>query len=161
MIGQVLTTSEWRKARELSIEQFTQGELDNRYMTQDTRPRRNLLIGKRLELARIALGKADAQGEFSSAAGIKANTYSMWEIGENFPGIENALKLCSRYPGLSLDWIYLGKLEGMPLWLANTISALMTAEAARDEPEPPKAAPAPLPVRMTKVVKVPARRQRA
>jgi transcriptional regulator with XRE-family HTH domain len=94
----------------------------------DMRPHRNIEIGKRLELARTALGKGGAQGEFAEAAGIRPNTYSMWEIGENFPGIENVLLLCERYPGLSLDWVYLGKLDGTPSWLANAIIALQAAE---------------------------------
>lgn len=124
-------------------------------MPHDLRPRRNLAIGKRLELARIAFGMANAQGKFASAAGIRPNTYSMWEIGENFPGLENSMKLCERHAGLTLDWIYFGRIEGMPLWLANAISALMQAEAERDPPpQTPKPAPLPLPKSAKEIVPV-------
>lgn len=137
MIGQVLTTWEWNKARELAIALLTPDEVGDRpKMPHDLRPKRNLAIGKRLELARIALGKANAQGEFAAAAGVKKNTYSMWEIGENFPGIENIIKLVTRYPSLTIDWIYLGKSEGLQSWLADTIAALMRAEDELSSPDP-------------------------
>jgi transcriptional regulator with XRE-family HTH domain len=169
MIGQVLTTSEWHQARELAIALLIPDELDgspnmpNKAPT--LRPRRNLAIGKRLELARIAFGQANAQGKFATAAGIRANTYSMWEIGENFPGLENSMKLCERHAGLTLDWIYFGRVEGMPLWLANAISALMQAEASREpDPKTPASAPVvrlPATAKHVEVVKATNARRRA
>jgi transcriptional regulator with XRE-family HTH domain len=154
VIGQVLTTCAWHKARELAIARFIRDELyGGRKMPRDTRPRRNIAIGGRLELARTALGMP--QGKFAEAAGIRPNTYSMWEIGENFPGVDNVMKLCLAHPGLTLDWVYLGKLDGMNHKIANAITALQVAQSA-DLDEPP--------VRLAsraKVVPVPERRHRA
>lgn len=154
MIGQVLTTWGWRYARELAIASFIRDEVyGGDRMAKDTRPRRNIAIGGRLVLARTAFGMA--QGKFAEAASIRPNTYSMWEIGENFPGVDNIMKLCVAHPGLTLDWVYLGKLDGMPHKIANAITALQMAQSPELELT---AAPARLPAR-AKTVAVPARRR--
>ena len=167
MIGQVLTTWEWNEARELAIATLIPDELSSRpNMTHDLRPKRNLAIGKRLELSRIALGKANAQGEFASDAGVKKSTYTMWETGGNFPGINNMLKLIQRYPALTLDWIYLGRSEALQSKLADAINALLRMEeeqAGQAEQAPPAEAPVPLPktAKVVKPTRPVAHRQRA
>lgn len=161
---QVLTTPEWQEGRELIIQQFTRYERAPP-MPRELRPHRNIALGGRLKLARIAFGLANAQGKFAESAGLRSNAYNMWETGENFPGVENAIKLCERYRGLTLDWIYRANMDGMPSWLANTISSLMAAEEERAATEKRTAAevetpPVPLPPQRTKVVKLQPKRRR-
>lgn len=135
MSASILTTHEWKKAREVTIHQF---------MPAGLRPSRNIAVGKRLRLARLAFG-VDSQGKFAEAAGLRANAYNMWETGENYPGLDNAIKLCDRHAGLSLDWIFRGKLEGMPNWLSNAIAGLMRAEIERAQSPLPAEKPRALP----------------
>ncbi len=145
MNGQVLTTPQWNRARKLTIHQF---------MPRGARPTRNLVVGRRLKLARMALGWAEKQGKFAQMAGISLTAYNQWESGENYPGVDNAIKLCDRHTGLTLDWIFRGKLEGMPSQLSNTIQVLADAYDAT----PARVAMDPQPE--MKVVKVPKKPRR-
>lgn len=145
MNGQVLTTPQWSKARKLTIHQF---------MPRGMRPHRNIVVGRRLKLARMALGWADAQGKFAQLAGISLTAYNQWESGENYPGVDNAIKLCDKHIGLTLDWIYRGNMDGMPSRLSNAIQVLSEAlDASRASTEN---APQP----EMKVVRVPVKRRR-
>jgi DNA-binding XRE family transcriptional regulator len=76
----------------------------------------------------MAIDSRVSQVDFAKAANIRSTTYNQWETGENFPGLEYTLALCDRYTGLTLDWIYRGKKEGMPSWLSNAITVLEEAE---------------------------------
>lgn len=118
------------------------------------RPHRNIVVGRRLKLARMALGWADAQGKFAQLAGISLTAYNQWESGENYPGVDNAIKLCDKHIGLTLDWIYRGNMDGMPSRLSNAIQVLSEAlDASRASTEN---APQP----EMKVVRVPVKRRR-
>ena len=159
MNAQLLTTAKWQKARELNIQQF---------MSRELRPDRNIAIGGRLKLARMAFGMGGKgqQGKFAAQAGIGSTVYNQWETGENFVGIDNAMKLCQRYPGLTLDWIYLAKMEGLPTWLASALHELQAGQVIADKPpqppqEPVQPAPAAKVVHLKSVRKPKRRRHSA
>lgn len=91
---------------------------------RDSRPHRNIVVGRRLKLARMAMGWGERQGRFAQAAGISLTAYNQWESGENYPGVDNAIKLCEKHVGLTLDWIYRGNMDGMPTRLSSAIQVL-------------------------------------
>jgi transcriptional regulator with XRE-family HTH domain len=147
MNASILTTPQWSRARELNIQQF---------MPRELRPERNLVVGKRLQLARRAFKFGDNQGKFARGAGISPTAYNQWETGENYPGVAAAIKLCERYPGLTLDWIYRGKMEGLPTDLSNALASLLNEEQEADEARSRTAPPR----QQMKVIPVSPRRRR-
>jgi transcriptional regulator with XRE-family HTH domain len=68
-------------------------------------------IGERLKRFRLTI--TESQKEFASAHGFGISTYSGWETGERRIPIEQAAKLEAKY-GLSLDWLYLGRISALP-----------------------------------------------
>lgn len=72
-------------------------------------------IGHRLTLVREVYGMK--QFEFAQQAGIQPNTYNQYEQGKHPPSVANAIKLCKKF-NITLDYIYLGKTEGLPLILS-------------------------------------------
>lgn len=100
-------------------------------------------IGLRLQLAREVLGYTDEkelQGKFAEDAGIEANTYNQYERGKSRPDLERGKMLCKTY-GLSLDYIYLGRFDGLTHQLATKIKAVCAARKAAAT----AVAPTPLP----------------
>ncbi len=73
-------------------------------------------IGERLRLTRACYGLT--QGEFAEGAGIARHTYNQYENGKKRPSLETATALCDAY-GLTLDWIFHGRVEGLPHQLAR------------------------------------------
>lgn len=75
-------------------------------------PRSELeLIAARLIAAREAMSLSQAQ--LCRATGIASNTYAHWEMARNRPSLEQAYVLYDKL-GWTLDYIYKGKLSGMP-----------------------------------------------
>lgn len=150
--GQVLTTREWYEARTLIIQQF---------MPRELRPDRNIVAGERLKLARIAFGFSGkgAQGRFAAEAGLKPNRYNQWETGERSPPAWELVQLCTKFKGLTLDWVYMGKTDGMPHWLAKTLDDLMEVEP-KAPAQPIAVTTPPVPVHKATFVKTPARKKR-
>lgn len=72
-----------------------------------------LEIGQRLELIREALG-IEGKGEFADICGVEANTYSQWINGRANVSLPFALQIV-KATGATLDYIYLGKTEGLPM----------------------------------------------
>lgn len=103
------------------------------FMPNEARSDRNKALGKRLALAREALGygrgkKPGPQGnqsDFATNAGLKPNAYNQWEQGQNFPKVEYLDLLCARYHGLTLDWIYRASYDGMARDLTEMIQKLL------------------------------------
>ena len=124
----IITTPEWSAKRKKAMDEF---------MPVETRPDRNLALGKRLALVREVLGYGrgkkpgplGGQGEFAASAGVKANAYNQYEKGQNYPKVEAMEQLCTRYPGLTLDWIYRASYEGMARDLIERIQRLLDGEA--------------------------------
>ena len=88
-----------------------------------TRPE---VVGKRLEITRIALG-FQSRREFYAPVGLGESATSMWESGDRFPRVQHVVLLCKEY-GLTLDWIYRGVLSSLPhrtaMLIRSTISTL-------------------------------------
>lgn len=78
------------------------------------------MIARRLTATREAVGIT--QAELCRRADIKPNAYNQWEKGHGRPNLEHAIRLV-RTLGITLDWIYLGDLSGVPHGLASQIAA--------------------------------------
>ena len=61
------------------------------------------------------------QNTFAGAAGIAANTFSMYESGDRLLSVEAALALCKAH----MDWLYRGDADGLPHKLAKAVLAIM------------------------------------
>ncbi len=61
------------------------------------------------------------QAEVGRICGCGATTVSNWEQGRQKPTIEQAMKLADRL-GLTLDYIYLGRLGSIPYDTAKRLS---------------------------------------
>lgn len=135
MKASIITTPQWSEERKKAMQQFMSAEL---------RPKRNLALGKRLKLARAALGYGDKkQGEFATKAGLSPNAYNQYEKGQNYPKVEYMHMLCDRYPGLTLDYVYRASYEGMARDLVERIQDLLHGEtipqaSPKEAPELPK-----------------------
>lgn len=92
--------------------------------------------GLRLRAAREALGLS--QQDMARACGAEPNRWSNWEGGRHLPDplvMARALALF----GVSLDWIFVGRLSGMPFRLAQalaTSSAHLVADDVAEMPAP-------------------------
>lgn len=75
-------------------------------------------VGLRLAITRTIVGKEPA--EFCRLYKIKLNTYSQWESGDRLINLDSACYLCEAL-GITLDWLYRGKLEGLPWAFAQRI----------------------------------------
>jgi transcriptional regulator with XRE-family HTH domain len=85
-------------------------------------PRTLPMIALRLRATREAVGMS--QIELCRHVGIQPNAYNQWEKGHGRPSLEHAFKLVNAL-GITLDWIYLGNLDGVPHGLASRIAARM------------------------------------
>ena len=78
-------------------------------------------IAKRLKALRLALGFRE-QGAFADALGITRTAYNSWETGAQRPGLTAAVRVVDLF-GVTLDFIYLGDLHGLPENLRKNIIA--------------------------------------
>lgn len=65
-------------------------------------------VGRRIRLARETLGLR--QIEFARRLGIRQSTLANWEAGDRLPDVAVMATAATRF-GLSLDWIYTGRLQ--------------------------------------------------
>jgi transcriptional regulator with XRE-family HTH domain len=72
-------------------------------------------VARRLALTREILGLT--QKEFAERAGVILSRYHLWETGRTPISMSSAIALCTAHD-LTLDWLYRGKVRGLPLWLA-------------------------------------------
>jgi transcriptional regulator with XRE-family HTH domain len=86
-----------------------------RVMDRPQRLRTIEAIGHRLRLTRLALGLDQTQ--LCERAGIARNTWNQWEKGKGRPQLDEAMKLVDTF-NITLDWIYLGDITGLPHGLA-------------------------------------------
>lgn len=77
-------------------------------------------IGFRLRQIRECIGGAN-QKDWCTRNGFNPTQYNNWERGSRRIPIEHAMTLVSRY-GLSLDFIYRGRLDGVSQNAANALS---------------------------------------
>jgi len=77
-------------------------------------------IGARVRSVRLAFAPDLTQAEFAARHGFNEDQYGSWERGARRITVEAAEQLCDAY-GLSLDWIYRGRRDG----LAETASKIV------------------------------------
>jgi transcriptional regulator with XRE-family HTH domain len=86
-------------------------------------------VARRLTLTREILGLT--QKEFAESAGMILSRYNLREAGKVPLPLRVAIQLCDAH-GLTLDWLYRGKVQGLPIWLAVELTAcsVLLARAA-------------------------------
>lgn len=84
-------------------------------------------VARRLILTREALGLS--QTEICRRTGIKTNTWNQWENKPQRLTLDNAIVICTVF-GVTLDWIYRGRLETLPYNLGEKIKQLSETEDA-------------------------------
>jgi hypothetical protein len=57
--------------------------------------------------------------------GVRRSRVSAWLNGYNLPRVEEMATLISLVPGLTLDWIYLGNADAVPLKFAIRLQAAL------------------------------------
>lgn len=92
-------------------------------------------VGERLRAVRKSLDWK--QYEFAEAAGIGKTTYNNWEKGIQFPSVDQAALLCERH-GLTMDFIYLGRLDALPTSLSKALSSIPMERAASKSTDKPE-----------------------
>lgn len=89
--------------------------------------------GARLRWTREAYGrtrdmpKLSMQG-FATLLGIRQNTWHNYESGARPLPVDVAVLVCQR-TGVSLDWLYRGRLDLLPPPLVDALLAVMPADA--------------------------------
>ena len=86
---------------------------------------------RRLRATREAFGMTQTQ--ICRAVGVRPSTWNNWEMKGLRPGLDEAIKLV-RILSLSLDWVYLGILAGVPLDIAQRLREAYLR--IRDQPNP-------------------------
>jgi DNA-binding XRE family transcriptional regulator len=77
-------------------------------------------IARRLVRTREALGFT--QSQFCEQIGVEKNVYNPFEKGKRRITIEVAMKIRARF-GISLDWIYCGEVNRLPVELFNKLAS--------------------------------------
>src|SRR5512139_1042786 len=92
-------------------------------------------IGERLALVRLALGfrtqAAIVRALNDIDPTITPQHWNMWESGRQRIGVDSALLLVRKF-NISLDWIYRGEKDGLPVKLARAIEALEATQVRKD-----------------------------
>lgn len=88
----------------------------------DEDPESNEAVGERLRQLRHSYGFAKSSG-FAAFLGVSPTRWSNFERGLPLSR-DMASRLVQRIPGLTLDWLYRGRPEGLPLELARRLGAL-------------------------------------
>lgn len=83
-------------------------------------------IGARLRRTRQALGLRSS--DICAELGIRRSTWSMDEAGKALPNVHDMVRFAERY-GVTLDWIYRGRLSGVDYDLAKKLVAWRTPPA--------------------------------
>lgn len=74
---------------------------------------------ERLKRLRTAFGFATSTG-FAAFLGVSVQRYNNFENGSPLSR-DAAFRLVQKFPGLSLDWLYFGRTEALPLELARRL----------------------------------------
>lgn len=74
-------------------------------------------IGERLRWHRETLG-LEQQEYVDATRTVKRSAYSNWEVGSSRLSLNGAIELCDAY-GLSLDFLYFGNADTLPMALRN------------------------------------------
>lgn len=79
----------------------------------------NETVADRVRKLRGVLGHEN-QASMASFLGVDFNRYNNVERGKPL-GHELAVRICQKVPGVTLDWLYFGKMDGLPFELARRI----------------------------------------
>lgn len=90
---------------------------------------KNNSVGARLKRLREAQGYT-SQAAFAALLGISPPRWNNIEKGLPLSR-EIAFKLVQKVPGLTLDWLYFGKPDGMPIELARRLGELPSSTGKR------------------------------
>lgn len=90
-----------------------------------------MAVAKRLRAIRWLYGGGDSstQQAFATKIGVEYKNWNNWENGYPFPR-DAALALVKRFPSLSLDWIWLGKTNGMTVAMVAELELAMAKSSA-------------------------------
>lgn len=98
----------------------------------DDDPESNEAVSVRLRRLRRAYGFVKSSG-FAAFLGVSPTRWSNFERGLPLSR-DMSSRLTKRIPGLTLDWLYRGRSEGLPLELARRLGALDEPGKATKEP---------------------------
>lgn len=77
-------------------------------------------IGERLSRLRTCIAPKLSQADWADAHGFNRTQWNNWETGKRRISVDAAERLCLRY-GLTLDWVYRGRVDGLPESLRNSL----------------------------------------
>lgn len=110
-------------------------------------------VGARLRATVREFGLTTAQ-QLASELGAERSAVSNWYTGVALPPVPYMVKLCDRYH-LTLDWVYRGKADGIPVATWIRISSALDGDAV------PELAPEPAPAGERQAARPRAGRSRA
>ena len=91
-------------------------------------PSENAAVARRLAILRLAVA-GENQTAFAKRLGIEVKRWNNFE--RNSPlSKEIALLLVSKCPGMTLDWLFLGKEDGLPVKLQRELAEAGKATTA-------------------------------
>lgn len=93
----------------------------NALMKIEKNSRWQRMVGNRLQMTRLALGKS--QADLARVLLISPQRWNNYERGARPIDIEFAIRLCERF-GLTLDWLYRGQMGGLPFELAQRLGSI-------------------------------------
>lgn len=76
----------------------------------------------RLRTLRVYAGCGDSQTRFAATYGFTVKQWNNFERGHPLSK-EAAIQLVRRFPGLTLDWLHLGRMDGLPGRLRQELEA--------------------------------------
>lgn len=93
-------------------------------------------VAKRLRVLRLAEG-GDKSNVFAARMGFTPPAYSNFENGVPLSK-PAAIQLATRVPGLTIDWLYMGREEGLSVDLRRRLSeAAEVLDAKKSSPKAP------------------------
>jgi hypothetical protein len=97
----------------------------SRSMTAEAKLLDNAAVSHRLKVLRHFVSGGN-QSKFAADMGIEVRRWNNFERKFPLPR-DVALLLCSKVPGLTLDWIYRGVEDGLPVGLQRELAATGSA----------------------------------
>lgn len=80
-------------------------------------------VGRRLAKIRAVMGfPGRGQENFAQSVNISYNSWNSWETGKHLIPPREAARLTHILDGLTLDWIYLGRIRDVPLSLRRALA---------------------------------------
>ena len=95
-------------------------------------------VALRLRIVRLALGY-ETPAAFADYLRIGRTRYTNWELGANMPAEEVLIRLCE-LTDLTLDYLYRGRMDALPLDLRVRLQASADGLAAAQAPPRPSQA---------------------